>query len=52
MMQLKEHDDPMKPEDWSAPIRVVKSGGNPIDNDGRVDGLSLDMAYFEDGRKS
>lgn len=52
MMQLKENGDPMKPEDWSAPIRVVKSDGNPIYNDGRIDGLSLDMTYFEDGGKS
>lgn len=52
MMQLKESGDPMKPEDWSTPIRVVKSDGNPIYSDGRVDGLSLDMTYFEDGGKS
>lgn len=52
MMQLKENGDLMKPEDWSAPIRVVKSDGNPIYNDGRIDGLSLDMTYFEDGGKS
>lgn len=52
MMQLKENGNPMKPEDWSVPIRVVKSDGNPIYNDGRVDGLSLDMTYFEDGGKS
>lgn len=52
MMQLKENGDPMKPEDWTAPIRVVKSDGNPIYMDGRVDGLSLDMTYIEDGGKS
>lgn len=51
MMQLKENGDPMKPADWTAPIRVVKSDGNPIYMDGRVDGLSLDMTYFEDGGK-
>lgn len=52
MMQLKEGGDPMKPGDWSAPIRVVRSDGNPIYQDGRIDGLSLDMTYFEDGGKS
>lgn len=52
MMQLKENGNPMKPEDWSAPIRVVKSDGNPIYNDGNTGGLSLDMTYFEDGGKS
>lgn len=52
MMQLKENGDPMKPEDWSAPIRVVKSDGNPIYNDGRIDGVSLDMTYLEDGGRS
>lgn len=52
MMQLKENGNPMKPEDWSTPIRVVKSDGNPIYNDGNTGGLSLDMTYFEDGGKS
>ena len=52
MMQLKENGNPMKPEDWSAPIRVVKSDGNPIYSDGNTGGLSLDMTYFEDGGKS
>lgn len=52
MMQLKENGDPMKPEDWSAPIRVVKPDGNPIYDDEKADGLSLDMTYFEDNGKS
>lgn len=52
MMQLKENGDPMKPEDWSAPLRVVKSDGNPIYKDGKTGGLCLDMTYFEDGGKS
>jgi len=52
MMQLRENGDPMKPEDWSPPIRVVQSDGNPIYNDGNTGGLCLDMTYFEDGGKS
>lgn len=52
MMRLKEGGAPMRPEDWSEPMRVVKSDGEPIYLDGRVDGLSLDMTYFEDGGKS
>ncbi len=52
MMQLKENGDPMKPEDWSTPIRVVKSDGQPIYTDGKTEGLSLDMTYIKDGGKS
>ena len=52
MMQLKENGNPMIPEDWSYPIRVVKNDGSPIYHDGKTGGLSLDMTYFEDGGKS
>lgn len=51
MMQLKDDGDPMNPNHWSAPIRVVKPDGLPIYDD-EADGLSLDMTYFEDGGKS
>ena len=52
MLQLKENGDPMKPEDWGTPIRVVKSDGKPIYKDGMTGGLSLDMTYIEDGGTS
>lgn len=40
--------DPMNPEAWSECKRVVKMDGSPL----IVDGITLDMTYFEDGGES
>ncbi len=42
MMRLKTGGDIMKPDSWEAPVRVVRSDGRFLTNDG----ITLDMTYL------
>ena len=47
---LREGGDPIRKEDWSAPIMVVKKDGSPLCEEGKV--ISLDMTTFSYGGKT
>lgn len=42
--KLQEGGDPIRKEDWSAPVMVVKKDGSPLCEEGKV--ISLDMTTF------
>ena len=47
--KLREGGDPIRKEDWSAPVMVVKKDGTPLCEEGKV--ISLDMTtFFYEGR--
>lgn len=48
MMHLKANGNPMVPQDWEDPVRVLKKDGLPLTEKG----ITLDMTYLENRGKS
>lgn len=48
MMRLKEGGKIVRPEDWEAPVKVLRRDGTPLTGDG----ITLDMTYLKTGSGS
>lgn len=45
ILTLREGGSPINPDDWSAPVRIVRADGSELCEEGKV--ISLDMTCFE-----